>query len=109
MIRRPLFGYFRIINMIKAASMGETLVLMETSDLEAELKAAQNYKLNYCVGPPSFIVAMVKSELTKYDLGSLRFLLSRGAPLGKEVSANFKVKFPNIEILDVSTTNTLIF
>ncbi|KAI9178138.1 hypothetical protein LWI28_023137 [Acer negundo] len=24
---------------------------------------------------------MVKSDLTKYDLGSLRFLLSRGAPL----------------------------
>ncbi|KAK0591021.1 hypothetical protein LWI29_034581 [Acer saccharum] len=100
LIRRPLFGSYRLLYMMKAASMGETLVLSETSDSEALFKAVQNYKLNYCVVPPSFIVSVVKSELTKYDLSSLKFVMSGGAPLGTEVIENFKEKFPNVEILD---------
>ncbi|KAK2651062.1 hypothetical protein Ddye_018551 [Dipteronia dyeriana] len=101
LIRQPLFGSFRIIYMLKAVSMGETLVLAETSDLEAVLQVVHDYKLNYCSVPPSFIGSMVKSDLTKYDLSSLRFLVSGGAPLcSKEVLANFKEKFPNVEILD---------
>ncbi|KAI9177296.1 hypothetical protein LWI28_013358 [Acer negundo] len=64
--------------------MGETLVLSETSDSEALFKAVQNYKLNYCGVPSAFMVSVVKSELTKYDLSSLKFLVSGGAPLGTE-------------------------
>ncbi|TXG55199.1 hypothetical protein EZV62_020455 [Acer yangbiense] len=100
LIRRPLFGSYRLLYMMKAASMGGTLVLSETSESEALFKAVQNYKLNYCVVPPSFIVSVVKSELTKYDLSSLKFVMSCGAPLGTEVIENFKEKFPNVEILD---------
>ncbi|KAH7576899.1 hypothetical protein JRO89_XS01G0172500 [Xanthoceras sorbifolium] len=100
LLRRPLFGSYCIIYLMRAASMGETLVLTGASDLETVLKAAEKYKLNYCSVPVSFIVAMVKLELTNYDLSSLRFLLSGGAPLGEEVSANFREKFPNVEILD---------
>ncbi|KAK4846181.1 hypothetical protein QYF36_014087 [Acer negundo] len=43
LIKQHLSGAFRLINMMMAASIGETLVLMETSDLEAELEAVHNY------------------------------------------------------------------
>ncbi|KAK3184187.1 hypothetical protein Dsin_031473 [Dipteronia sinensis] len=97
LIRRPLFDSYCTVNMMKAASMGATLVLAVTSDFESVIETAHNFNLNYCPVPPSFILAMVKSELTKHDLGSMRFLLTCGAPLGKQVLANFKEKFSNIE------------
>ncbi|KAK2651061.1 hypothetical protein Ddye_018550 [Dipteronia dyeriana] len=100
LIRRPLFDSYCIVNMMKSATMGGTLVLAETSDFESVLETAHNYNLNYCPVPPSFILAMVKSELTNHDVRSMRFLLTCGAPLGKQVLANFKEKFPNIEVLD---------
>ncbi|KAL5748299.1 hypothetical protein ACOSQ2_025596 [Xanthoceras sorbifolium] len=95
----PLFHVFGFFMLVRAVSLGETLVLMERFDFETMLKSVEKYRVTYMPVSPPLIVAFVNSELTKkYDLNSLQMLGCGGAPLGKEVADKFKEKFPNVEI-----------
>lgn len=99
----PLFHVFGFFMLIRAISMGETLVLMQRFDFEGMLKAVERYKITYMPVSPPLIVALAKSELVKkYDLSSLTLLGCGGAPLGKEVAENFNARFPDVEIVQVS-------
>lgn len=99
----PLFHVFGFVMLIRAISMGETLVLMQRFDFEGMLKAVERYKITYMPVSPPHIVALAKSELVKkYDLSSLTLLGCGGAPLGKEVAENFNARFPDVEIVQVS-------
>lgn len=96
----PMFHVFGFFMLIRAAAMGETVVLMERFDFEGMLKAVEKYKINYMPVSPPLILALVKSDLTKkYDLSSLLGLGCGGAPLGKDVADRFKEKFPQVEIV----------
>ncbi|XP_073015310.1 4-coumarate--CoA ligase-like 9 [Primulina eburnea] len=95
----PLFHVFGFFMIIRAASMGESVVLMEKFDFLKMLEAVERYRVTYIPVAPPLVVAMVKSDLVaKYDLSSLQTVGSGGAPLGKEVSEKFKAKFPHVEI-----------
>ncbi|KAK4847185.1 hypothetical protein QYF36_026709 [Acer negundo] len=100
MATRALFGVFGLTSPMRAVIMGETLVFPETFELEATLEAVDKYKATCIPVSPSFIVALVKSDLTNYHLSSLRTLICGGAPLGNKVSDNFREKFPNIGIIN---------
>ncbi|XP_028766243.1 4-coumarate--CoA ligase-like 9 [Neltuma alba] len=96
----PLFHVFGFFMLIRAISMGETLVLMHRFDFEGMLRAVERYKISYMPVSPPLIVALAKSELVnKYDLSSLKLLGCGGAPLGKEVAENFSARFPDVEIV----------
>ncbi|XP_059638876.1 4-coumarate--CoA ligase-like 9 [Cornus florida] len=96
----PLFHVFGFFMMIRAAAIGETLVLMERFDFEGMLRTVEKYKITYMPVSPPLVVAMAKSELVKkYNLSSLQRLGCGGAPLGKEVSERFNARFPNVEIV----------
>ncbi|XP_057786001.1 4-coumarate--CoA ligase-like 9 isoform X2 [Salvia miltiorrhiza] len=96
----PLFHVFGLFMMIRAASMGESLVLMEKFDFVKMLAAVERYRVTYMPVAPPLIVAMVKSDLVdKYDLSSLQVLGSGGAPLGEDVAERFKAKFPHVGIV----------
>ncbi|KAL2539612.1 4-coumarate--CoA ligase-like 9 [Abeliophyllum distichum] len=96
----PLFHVFGFFMLIRAASMGESLVLMEKFDFVKMLDAVEKYKVTYIPVAPPLVVAMSKSDLvTKYDLSSLQILSCGGAPLGKDVSERFNARFPNVEIV----------
>ncbi|KAI3455007.1 hypothetical protein Pfo_011670 [Paulownia fortunei] len=95
----PLFHVFGFFMLIRAASMGESVVLMGKFDFVKMLEAVEKYKVTYMPVTPPLVVAMVKSDLVaQYDLSSLQTLGSGGAPLGKEVSERFRAKFPHVEI-----------
>ncbi|KAK2651069.1 hypothetical protein Ddye_018558 [Dipteronia dyeriana] len=100
MATRALFGVFGLTSLMRAVIMGETLLFLETFELEATLEAVDKYKATCIPVSPSFIVALVKSDLTNYHLRSLRTLICGGAPLGNKVSDNFREKFPNIGIIN---------
>ncbi|XP_073123065.1 4-coumarate--CoA ligase-like 9 [Henckelia pumila] len=95
----PLFHVFGFFVIIKAASMGEMAVLMEKFDFLQMLEAVEKYRVTHIPVAPPLLVAMVKSDLVeKYDLSSLMILGCGGAPLGKEVSDEFKARFPHVEV-----------
>lgn len=98
----PLFHVFGFFMLIRAAAMGETIVLMERFDFEGMLRAVERYKVTYMPVSPPLVVALAKSEVVaRYDLSSLRVLGCGGAPLGKEVAERFGVRFPGVEIVQV--------
>lgn len=95
----PLFHVFGFFMLIRAAALGETLVLLGKFDFENMLEAIEKYKVTYMPVAPPLVVAFAKSDLVnKYDLSSLRLVGSGGAPLGKVVSKSFTARFPNVEI-----------
>ncbi|XP_073294388.1 4-coumarate--CoA ligase-like 9 [Primulina huaijiensis] len=97
-----LFHVFGLFMFIRAASMGESVVLMEKFDFLKMLEAVEKYRVTYISVAPPLVVVMVKSDLVaKYDLSSLQAVGSGGAPLGKEVSEEFKAKFPHVELYQV--------
>ncbi|KAK0595939.1 hypothetical protein LWI29_011253 [Acer saccharum] len=97
---RSLAGVFGLTVMMRAVLQEETLVLLETPELQEILEAVDKYKANYMPVSPSDVVALLKSDSTsKYDLSSLIFLWCGGAPLSKEVAEKFRDKFPNVQIL----------
>ncbi|KAF7135384.1 hypothetical protein RHSIM_Rhsim08G0186700 [Rhododendron simsii] len=96
----PLFHVFGFFMLIRAAAMGETIVLMERFDFEGMLRAVERYKVTYMPVSPPLVVALAKSEVVaRYDLSSLRVLGCGGAPLGKEVAERFGERFPWVEIV----------
>ncbi|KAG6401892.1 hypothetical protein SASPL_138760 [Salvia splendens] len=95
----PLFHVFGFFMLIRAAAIGESLVLMGKFDFVKMLEAVQRYRVMHIPVAPPVIVAMVKSDLVdKYDLSSLQLLGSGGAPLGEDVAERFKAKFPNVDL-----------
>ncbi|KAL3512574.1 hypothetical protein ACH5RR_025291 [Cinchona calisaya] len=95
----PLFHVFGFFMLIRAAALGETLVLLGRFEFEKMLEAVEKYKVTYMPVSPPLVVALAKSDLvSKYDLSSLRLLGCGGAPLGKEVSERFNARFPHVEI-----------
>lgn len=98
----PLFHVYGFFMVIRAAALGETVVLMERFDFGKMVEAVERYKVTYLSVTPPLVVAMAKSELVgKFDLSSLQALGCGGAPLGKEVHERFREKFPHVEILQV--------
>ncbi|XP_076897300.1 4-coumarate--CoA ligase-like 9 [Bidens hawaiensis] len=96
----PLFHVFGMFMLIRAASLGQTLVLMERFDFNNMLKAVERYKVTYMPVSPPLVVAMAKSDLVpKYDLSSLLMVGCGGAPLGKEMAKSFKARFPHVDIV----------
>ncbi|KAJ0527831.1 putative AMP-dependent synthetase/ligase, AMP-binding, AMP-binding enzyme domain, ANL [Helianthus annuus] len=96
----PLFHVFGFFMLIRATSLGETLVLMEKFDFNNMLKSVEKYKVTYMPVSPPLVVAMAKSDVVlKYDMSSLLLIGCGGAPLGKEVAKSFAVRFPNVEIV----------
>lgn len=58
-------------------------------------------KHNVTIAPiaPPVILAMAKSpDLDKYDLSSIRTVMSGGAPLGKELENTMRLKFPHAKL-----------
>ncbi|KAM7475719.1 hypothetical protein LguiB_022962 [Lonicera macranthoides] len=96
----PMFHVFGFFILIRAASMGETLVMMERFDFEKMLMAVEKHKVTYMPVSPPLVVAMVKSDLVeKYDLSSLQLLGCGGAALGNDVAEKFASRFPNAVIV----------
>lgn len=77
---------------------GITNILMHKFDFKAMLEAIQTYKVNNLPAVPPVILALVKYGSCGYDLTSLRRAGTGAAPLSKELGAEFRMKFPWVEL-----------
>lgn len=85
----PLFHIYGLsVGMNLGLHSGATVVLMPRFDLEKFLSLVQSYKVRRAHVVPPIVLALGKHPLVdKYDLSSLKVLLSGAAPLGVEVEA----------------------
>ncbi|CAL1358338.1 unnamed protein product [Linum trigynum] len=95
----PLFHVFGFIYSLKSVALMETVVMMPRFGLDGMLKAVEEFGVTDVAMAPPVVVAMVKSGSSeRYDLSSLKSLVVGAAPLGKDVIAAFKAKFPTVEL-----------
>ncbi|KAJ4834308.1 hypothetical protein Tsubulata_034321 [Turnera subulata] len=93
----PFFHSFGFVYSLKSVALCETVVVMERFDVRKMLRAVEEFRVTHVLVAPPVVVAMLKVDVTDgYDLKSLEGVGSGGAPLGKDVIAAFKARFPAV-------------
>ncbi|PKU83757.1 4-coumarate--CoA ligase-like 4 [Dendrobium catenatum] len=77
---------------------GSTVVILSKFEMGEMMRVIRVYGATYLPIVPPILVAMLSAE-KPLPLGSLRRVLSGGAPLSREVIEGFKEKYPTVEIL----------
>ena len=88
----PFFHVFAMtVVMNVGLAVGAELILLPRFDLDQALKVISKKKPTYFPGVPTIYTAINGAKnLSKYDLSSLKFCLSGGAPLPVEVKREFE-------------------
>lgn len=78
-----IYGFALGLNSILAGGCG---VILKKFDLETFLRSIQNYQTKCILVVPPILVYLAKSSLvSKFDLSSLRFIMTGAAPSGKDL------------------------
>ncbi|KAK4481363.1 hypothetical protein RD792_012250 [Penstemon davidsonii] len=98
----PMFHIYGLVAFATGIiASGPTVVILPKFELDEMLMAVQKFSATFLPLVPPIIVALVNNaEMIneKYDLRSLHSVLSGGAPLSKEVSEEFSLKYPGVTI-----------
>ncbi|HJV51982.1 MAG TPA: long-chain fatty acid--CoA ligase [Noviherbaspirillum sp.] len=88
----PLFHIYALtVNMLFGIRMGAELVLHTRFDLEAAVRDLAEKKITIFPGVPTMYTAIINYPgIADYDLSSLKFCGSGGAPLPVEVNQSFQ-------------------
>ncbi|KAL1533120.1 4-coumarate--CoA ligase-like 5 [Salvia divinorum] len=99
----PMFHIYGLVAFATGLiASGSTVVILSKFEMEEMLMAIQKFSATYLPLVPPILVALVNhadSVKRKYDLSSLRAVLSGGAPLSKEVIEGFAEKYPGVGVL----------
>ncbi len=96
----PLFHIFGLnVVMNTSLSAGCTLVLMPRFDLEGFLETIQRHRITFAFLVPPILLALAKHPLVdRYDLSSLRCIISGAAPLGDALTLEVQARLPNCQV-----------
>ncbi|KAK9129304.1 hypothetical protein Sjap_009791 [Stephania japonica] len=81
---------------------GSTLVVLPRFNLDEMLEAVEKYRVSYLPIVPPVIVAMINNAVKikgRYDLRSLKTVLTGGSPLSREVIEGFLGEYPTVKII----------
>lgn len=99
----PMFHIYGLVAFATGIlASGSTVVILSKYEMDEMLSAIGRYKATYLPLVPPILVALVNSAdqvNKKYNLRTLKWVLSGGAPLGKEVIEGFVEKYPQVTIL----------
>ncbi|KAK7312150.1 hypothetical protein VNO77_35802 [Canavalia gladiata] len=92
----PLFHIFSMHTvMMCALRAGSGILLMERFEIRALLGAIERHRVSVAMVVPPLVVALAKNpEVEKYDLSSIRLVMSGAAPLGKELEEALRRRLP---------------
>jgi len=87
----PLFHIYGMTTSMNAPILfAGTMVLLPRFDPVAVLQAIHKYRVTvFCGAPTMYAMLLAHSDLTKYDLTSVRFCISGAAPLPPDVQKKF--------------------
>ncbi|XP_009145505.2 4-coumarate--CoA ligase 4 isoform X2 [Brassica rapa] len=93
----PMFHTFTHSSlMLSAMRTGAAFLILPRFELNLVMKMVQKYKVTVVPMAPPVVLAFVKSpETEKYDLSSVRMMLSGSATLKKELEDAVRLKLPN--------------
>ncbi|XP_058098490.1 probable CoA ligase CCL5 [Magnolia sinica] len=99
----PMFHVYGLVAFATGLlAAGSTIVVLSKFEMDDMLSAIDRYHVTYLPLVPPILVALTNHAdaiRSKYDLRSLKTVLSGGAPLSKEVTDGFLTKYPTVKIL----------
>ncbi|KAL4591580.1 hypothetical protein LXL04_004549 [Taraxacum kok-saghyz] len=97
----PMFHIFGFAVILYAQLQeGNTVVSMGKFSFEGVLKNIEKYRVTHLWVVPPVVLALTKQDVVKkFDLSSLKFIISGAAPLGKELIEECAKKFPHVFVL----------
>nr|AXU39898.1 4-coumarate-CoA ligase 1 [Narcissus papyraceus] len=92
----PLFHIFSLNSVLLCGlRTGAAVVIMARFEMERMLETVQRWGVSVVAVVPPLVLALAKNPLVeKYDMGTVRMVLSGAAPLGKELEAALKGRLP---------------
>ncbi|WFD42844.1 hypothetical protein MPSI1_001494 [Malassezia psittaci] len=96
----PMFHIFGLtVLLLLPYLVGMKIVVVPRFDLEVFCAAVQRYKVTLALVVPPMILGLAKHPIVdKFDLSSLRILLSGAAPLGVELGDQVEKRLPNVRV-----------
>ncbi|PAN51539.1 hypothetical protein PAHAL_9G601200 [Panicum hallii] len=97
----PMFHLFGLsIVTLGQLQRGNAVVVMPRFDVDSAMAAVQRHRVTclYCV-PPVMVALARHGRAGRYDLSSLKLILSGAAPLGKDVMEAVARDFPGADII----------
>ncbi|XXG89104.1 hypothetical protein AAC387_Pa12g1186 [Persea americana] len=96
----PMFHAYGFVYCLKAAALGETVVVVEGRfEVGRMMKAVEQFGVTHVATAPPVVAAMAKREVAvrdRYAVRSLERIICGGAPLRRETMELFKARFPNV-------------
>ncbi|XP_076904276.1 4-coumarate--CoA ligase 2-like [Bidens hawaiensis] len=97
----PLFHIYALSSILLCGlRVGAAILVMQKFDIMLVLELAEKYKVTIGQFVPPILLAIANNEevVDKYDLSSMRMVMSGAAPLGKELEDAVRIKFPNAKL-----------
>nr|XP_043618124.1 4-coumarate--CoA ligase 2-like [Erigeron canadensis] len=97
----PLFHIYSLNSILLCGlRAGAAILIMAKFDIVLFLQLIEKYKVT--IGPfvPPIVLTIANNEelVDKYDLSSIRTVMSGAAPLGKDLEDTVRMKFPNAKL-----------
>ncbi|WOL16650.1 putative 4-coumarate--CoA ligase 2 [Canna indica] len=92
----PLFHIFALNSVLLCAlRAGAATMLMPKFDIATMLEGIQRHRVSVAAVVPPLVLALAKNPVVeKYDLSTIRIILSGAAPLGKELEEALRSRVP---------------
>ena len=103
LVAAPLFHSAGLSITIQQLCVGGTICIMRTFDPETALKLIEEKKITNTFMVPTmynFILELPESERLKYDISSMRILISSGAPLPTRIKERLIRFFKNAGLIE---------
>eukprot|EP00250_Pteridium_aquilinum_P008601 c18069_g2_i1 orf=316-1932(+) len=96
----PMFHIYSLNTVLLCSlRVGASIVVMTKFEIVALLDVIQRFKVTIAPLVPPIVLALAKNPVVeKYDLSSIRMLMSGAAPLGRDLEASFQARVPQAVI-----------
>lgn len=103
----PMFHIYSLSSILLCGlRVGASILIMKKFELVAVMELVQKYKITVAPLVPPIVVNVAKNALVeKYDLSSIRIVMSGAASMGKDIQDAFRSKIPNAFLGQVSTNS----
>ena len=96
----PLFHIYSLNSVLLCSlRVGAAILIMPKFEIHTLMELIQKYKVTIAPFVPPIVLAIAKNpDLDKFDLSSIRIVLSGAAPMGKDLEETLRAKLPNAKL-----------
>ncbi|PON56850.1 4-coumarate-CoA ligase [Parasponia andersonii] len=96
----PLFHIYSLNSILLCGlRVGAAILIMQKFEINKLLELVEKFKVTIAPFVPPIVLSIAKSpELHRYDLSSIRTVMSGGAPMGKDLEEAVKEKLPHAKL-----------